>query len=71
MEQITIFEELEKPTSNWKNKYHKAFDVLKSAKTGHMTRMQYNNPAFGGCPKDDYTDAIDTALLVLSKYFEI
>lgn len=68
MEQITIFEELERPICNWKNKYHKAFDVLKSAKTGHMTRMQYSNPAYSGCPRDDYTDAIDIALLELSKH---
>ena len=32
-----------------------------------MVRIQYANPSFYGCPIDDYTDAIDIALIELHK----
>ena len=66
--QKTMSEYLNQPIGNWKNRYHKAFDILKDIKYGHMVSIQAANTAFCGCPTDDFTDAIDIALLELYKH---
>lgn len=50
-------------------KYKRAYDVLINAKHSHMVRSQVQNPAFSGCHRDDYTDAIDLALLLIWNKF--
>lgn len=45
--------------------YKRAFEALKNQKTSHMAKIIHYNPSFSGCPIDDFTNAIDLALLLL------
>lgn len=64
--QMSIYEYIKIPL-RWPTADHKAIDVLLSHKYGHMMKMQYANPSFAGCPIDDYTNAIDRAVLSLNE----
>lgn len=64
--QYTIYDYIEHP-KRWKTEDHKAIEVLILHKYGHMVQMQYHNPSFNGCIIDDYTNAIDRAILALYK----